>query len=200
MGANVELDIFLKKEGFSLQEIFSLLEARALNTRFVEMRVFDDWKYTNEVIIDTSSIDIYTSNVFLNNFTLVHFIINDKWRCVLLTSLVEDIYIDLSFGLQVDDLLQYKENNSEDAVLFLYNRVTDVIDTTSSKQYFKDRFIAASMGIEYSIDFNSNIMKMLNDDNGVERWILPKDTAKYELLKKFTKEEKSATIILTRSS
>jgi hypothetical protein len=104
MGTNVELDIFLKKEGFSLQPILSLLKMEGLYVSIQEMRVFDDWNYTNEMNIDTASIDISTSNIFLERFTLIHFIVNSHWRCVLITSLIEDAYIDLSFGLDVDSL------------------------------------------------------------------------------------------------
>ena len=73
MGTNVELDIFLKKEGFSLQPILSLLKMEGLYVSIQEMRVFDDWTYTNEVNIDTASIDVSTSNIFLEKFTLIHF-------------------------------------------------------------------------------------------------------------------------------
>ncbi len=174
MGTNVELDIFLKKEGFSLQPILSLLKMEGLYVSIQEMRAFDDWNYTNEVNIDTASIDISTSNIFLERFTLIHFIVNNNWRCVLITSLIEDAYIDLSFGLGVENL-KIIDNDISISIELLYNKIVDVINSNINKKYFKNNFVATSMGVEYSVHFNKDVFEMIKDDNGVERWILPKN-------------------------
>ena len=198
MGANVELDIFLKKEGFFLQPILSLFKKEGLYVSIQEIRIFDDWEYTNEVSVDASSIDLNTSNIFLEKFSLIHFNISNRWRCTLMTSLVEESYIDLSFGFDTNDLLQRSEKSIDDYVAVFYSKVTDIIDDTSRKEEFKDRFMLACMGIEYSVHFNDNLMMMLNDDNGVKRWILPKNVGRDIVLKNFVKEEKNNTLILTR--
>jgi len=195
MGANVELDIFLKKEGFSLQTILHLLTMEGLDIRIQEMRAFDDWKYTNEVSIDTSSIDINTSTIFLEKFTLVHFVVNNNWKCVLITSLIEDIYIDLSFGLHVADLPKNSDNDIDTSLRHFYDKAIDIINMYSNK----DIFIAASMGVEYSVHFNKNILDMIEDDNGVERWILPKGIGENIAFKKFIKQEKSNVTIFIRN-
>jgi hypothetical protein len=48
-----------------------------------------------------------------------------------------------------------------------------------------------SMGVEYSVHFNKDVFEMIKDDNGVERWILPKNIGENISLAKFLKEEKS---------
>jgi hypothetical protein len=197
MGANVELDIFLKKEGFSLQPILSLLKMEGLYIHIQEIRVFDDWSYTNDMNIDTSSIDINTSNIFLEKFTLIHFIINDDWKCVLITSFTEDAFIDLSFGLSIEDLSRtYGDINA--ALLLFYNSILNSININVNTINIKDTFVAASMGVEYSVHFNKNIRQMIEDDNGVEIWILPKDIGRNISLKNFLKEEKSNVTAFTR--
>ncbi len=204
MGANVELDIFLKKEGFSLQPILSLLKMEGLDISIQEMRVFDDWEYTNEMSIDTSAIDIKTSNIFLEKFTLIHFTVNNIWKCVLTASQIEDAYIDLSFGLNVTDLPKTDDNDIDDvddvdaSLTLFYDKAIDVINIHSNKEKLKDIFTAVSMGVEYSVHFNKNLFEMIEDDNGVERWVLPKDIGRNMSFKKFIKEEKSSVIVFTR--
>jgi hypothetical protein len=197
MGANAELDIFLKKGDFSLQQLFSLLEREGLYANIKKMIIFDDWKFTNQTQVDLNTLDLNMSDIFLKKFTATYFIVNGRWRCTLLTSF-EDAYFDLSFGLDTNDLLSPGENDIDPYVLVLYDQVTDIINDTFGKGPLKERFIAASMGVEYSVSFHSDLMMMLNDDNGGARWIVPKDRGKDIEPEHFLKEEKSNTIVFTR--
>lgn len=197
MGANVELDIFLKKEDFSLQQIFSLLRLKRFSIYIQDMRTFDDWKYANENIFNGEDAIIMNRSIFLKKFTLINFVVNNKWRCVLISSLLEEMYVNFSFALDIDDLLQGEENDADGRVALLYDSVTDAINQISEKEPFKECFLVASMGIEYSVHFDRNVVTMLNDDNGVKRWIFSKDIGKDIQVEKFFKEEKSNTFVFT---
>jgi len=198
MCANVELDIFLKKGAFSLNQLFSLLEVRGLHVNFKEMCSYDDWEFTNGTSIDPGSFDKDTSDLFLKKFTCTYFTVNNKWRCSLLTSL-EDTCMQLSFGLNTDDLLRPGETDYEDAVIQLYDHVADSINDAMSKDPLKGRFLVASMGVEYSIGhFQSDITTMVDNDNA-PIWIVPKESGKHIPLKNFEKEEKSDTIVFRKN-
>lgn len=197
MGANVELDIFLKKEDFSLQQIFSLLRLKRFSIYIQDMRTFDDWKYANENIFNGEDAIIMNRSIFLKKFTLINFVVNNKWRCVLISSLLEEMYVNFSFALDIDDLLQGEENDADGRIALLYDSVTDTINQISEKEPFKECFLVASMGIEYSVHFDRNVVTMLNDDNGVKRWIFSKDIGKDIQVEKFFKEEKSNTFVFT---
>ena len=204
MGANVELDIFFYQGGFSLSDIFSLLKMEGLLIRIQNMRIFDDWKYTNELKIDMNMIDSLFNDKSLNKFTLIHFTVNNKWSCVLITSIVEDAYVNYYFGIDIDNLALYtseieKEKFDADKYIpLLYENIIDFINHNSNTIPFKDLFIGACMGIEYSVSFNQDIMTMFNDDNSVVKWILPVNIGRKIVSKKFLKEEKSNTVVFTK--
>lgn len=80
MGANVEWDIFLKKEGFLIGSVLTLAREMGLDVRIEEMSVFDDWEYTNERNIDPCSFDLETGSLFLERFTQMRFLINNFWH------------------------------------------------------------------------------------------------------------------------
>jgi hypothetical protein len=67
MGANAELDIFLKKGAFSLKRIFSLLEMEGLSLNIREMTIFDDWYYTNQAHMNPDAIERDLDNIFWRN-------------------------------------------------------------------------------------------------------------------------------------
>jgi hypothetical protein len=198
MGANVELDIFLKKERLSLKHIFLLLEMQGLHANIRKINIFDDWCYTNQRNLGPDAIERDLDALFLEKFTRTSFIINNTWRCTLITSF-EDAYLDLSFGINTDDFTQNKVNNKEDHIALLYDKITDIIIDNVKEPPLKELFLVASMGLEYSVAFHSDIMMMLTDDeNGVARWILPKDIGKHIVLKNFIKEEKMDDVVFTR--
>lgn len=63
MGANVEVDMFLKKGDVSFKQLFSLLENEGLSVRIKKMRIFDDWNYTHETNIDLHALDLMGSHL-----------------------------------------------------------------------------------------------------------------------------------------
>lgn len=199
MSANIELDIFLKREDFSLQHIFSWFEMEGLYVNIQGMRVFDDWEYTNEKIIDKEFIDVNMHDNLLQKFMLINFIVNRKWKCVLITSFLDNKYMNLSFGLDIDGFLECEEAARDDLIMKLYNQVADFIDIHIGEGKLKSLFIAASMGIEYSVGFNSDTLMMINNNDGVKKWIAPKNVGENLALKQFAKEEKTNITLFTRS-
>jgi hypothetical protein len=192
VGANVEFDIFLKKEGFSFGPVMSLACDAGLNIRVEEMKAFDDWTYANETKVDFSSLDLKTSSLFLEHFTLTHFVVNDHWHGGLITSF-EDMYIELGFWLSLEDVMRTGKN---DLIQHFYDRLTLCIDEYCHWEPRSGSFLAASMGIEYSVEFKDDMREMLRDDNGVERWILPKRVAKDLLVENFEREERENSVLL----
>jgi hypothetical protein len=193
MGANVEFDIYLKKEGFSFGPVTSLAQKVGLDIRVEEMETFDDWTYPNETKIDFSSLDLKTSPLFLERFTLTRFVVNDYWHGGLITSF-EDMYIDLGFWLSLEDVMRTGKN---DPIQHFYDQLTLCIDGCCHWEPWSESFLAVSMGIEYSAEFKNDIQEMLQDDNGVERWILPKEIVTNLYVEKFKREEKQNTTVFS---
>lgn len=197
MGANLELDIFLKKERFSLKPLWSALDMHGLHISIEHMQIFDNWQYEHMTTIDPASLDIETSDILVTKFTLLRLEINNTWKCTLITSF-EDEYVNLSFGIDSNVLIARAHNDIDSSLLFLYNKATDLMNDSLSQKSLAESFLAASMGLEYSVDFHNNIMEMLQEDNGVVRWIVPKTTEEAIFSEKFTKKQKSNCIVFTR--
>lgn len=194
MGANVEVDIFLKKGYFSFAQLFSVLEQEGLSVEIKDMRVFDDWNYTHETRVDLKSLDLDRSDLFLKKFTLSHLVVNRTWNCVLITSF-GDGYLNLSFGLDTNDLLRPGQTDYDGQVAVVYDRVADRLNETMSHPLWSELFLAASMGVEYSVRFHNNILAMLREENGVARWVFPKTVATTISGGRFLQEEKSNTVV-----
>lgn len=185
MGELIEMDIFLRKTNFSFQQLFSLLAREGLQVSSIEhMSIFDDWQYTNEVHLEPSVIDLDASDIFLQKFTLMHFTVNQKYRCSLITSL-EDNCLDLSFGLQINDLAPPDDCDIDDYIQTLYDKTTD-INKQMDEQPFHDDFIAASMGVEFVANFHNDLKAMVTNEHSGSRWVLPKRTGKNIVLDRFT--------------
>lgn len=197
MGANIELDIFLKKGNPPLKAIFSLLERKGLYISIEHAKAFDNWQYENMSDISQDVIELDTSDIFLKKFTLINFSVNKTWPCVLITSF-EDAYLDLSFALDSEPLIGRTHNDINVIKSFIYDEIIEAIDKSLSQKIFKGRFLAASMGVEYSVEFKTDIVTTLKDDNGVARWVLPKVIGKSIDVEQFAKEEKSNTTVFTR--
>lgn len=200
MGANLEVDIFLKKENFSLKPIYSILEDQGFSIDLEEFSAFDGWKYANATEITCTLIELQASTVFLERFTRIYFILNNAWRCTLLTSLIDEIddaYINLSFGLDTDDLVIADIEDINKYLMELYDRITDVIVEHVNEEPFKDRFLAAAMGVEYSVDFYRDISLMVSAENGGARWIVSEQLGKDLFVEAFTREKRGNTIVFT---
>lgn len=109
----------------------------------------------------------------------------------------EDGCIDLSFWLSLEDVIKMDRTNNDDPIRLFYDQLILHIDKWSQKEPWNESFIAASMGIEYSVEFKTDTREMLQEDNGVERWILPKRVAKNLEVGKFRREEKENTIMFS---
>lgn len=199
MGANIELDIFLRKEAFPLQYIFSCIEREGFSVRIQEMIAFDDWQYTNQTDVLVDSIDLNTTTIFLEKFMLIQFYVNDVWRCVLITSIEDNGYLNLSFGLDIDTVSQIRWETIDEDISALFDKITAIIDKAVGTPMFQHRFFAASMGLEYFVRFNNNVQTMLQDDNGAQRWVLPERVGREIVLERFSREEKSNTMVFRRS-
>lgn len=200
MGANIEIDIFLQGN-VCLKQIFSVIEKAGYSVSIQKFRIFDDWHYTNFKEIDSSSRDRYLEDPCLDKFSLTNFTLNDNWECTLITSLEGGNYRDFSFGFPTQGLISTPEKAVDealdDAIAAFYEKVTTMINDTLKHRQCKKSFIAASMGVEYSVQFNHNIMEMLQDENGAMKWVLPKELGVPLSLEKFSKEEKSDTVVFT---
>lgn len=200
MGANIEIDIFLQ-DNVCLKQIFSILEKERCSVSIQKFSIFDDWHYTNFKEIDTLSREKYLEDTHLEKFSLTNFILNNQWECTLITSLEEGMYRDFSFGFPTQGLISIIEKTSDEvldnAIEAFYEKVTTIINDALSREQWKENFVAASMGIEYSVEFNCNILAMLQDENGAMKWVLPKDIGIPLSLEKFSKEEKSDVIVFT---
>jgi hypothetical protein len=103
----------------------------------------------------------------------------------------------LSFGLNTDDIIQMSNTSIEQTISLLYEKTTDIVIKYAEEAPLKELFVAASMGVEYSVHFYPHMRMMLTDDNGVARWILPKGSEEQIVLKKFVKEERNGFIVFT---
>lgn len=196
MGANIEIDIFLQSN-LCLKQIFSVLEKGGYAVSIQKFSIFDDWHYTNFQEIDISSRDRYLEDPRLDKFSLTNFTLNDNWECTLITSLEEEAYRDFSFGFPTHGLISASEKAVDDAIEAFYEKVATMINDTLSHGQFRESFVAASMGVEYSVEFNRNIIAMLQDENGAMKWVLPKASGLPLSLEKFSKEEKSDVVVFT---
>lgn len=190
MGANVEVDIWLKKREISFEQIFSLFEQAGLSIDVKEMRCFEDWTYAHETHVDLNAFDRNRSDLFLKYFTLLHFVVNRTWNGVLTTSF-EETTLELHFALETTGLLRPGETDYNPHVECFYDRVTDHLNETIGQQPWSELFLAASMGVEYSPHFQPAILAMLQDDTGAARWIFPKTVVPPISEVPFSLEEKS---------
>ncbi len=131
----------------------------------------------------------------------IFFVVDNRWKCTLLTSFLDASVINLSFGLDIGCLVSAEnEYNNEQREIFLspfFDKVISIIDYYINKETFKESFIAASIGIEYSVQFHDDLMAMLTDNNGAIKWILPRISGEQIVLKNFLKEEKSNSFVFT---
>lgn len=197
MGANAELDIFLQKEDFSLQPLFAVFATENLSVTMWEIRVFDDWHYTNETLLDPGTLDLATSNIFLKKFVLLSFVVNAQWNGTLITSFEDDI-INVSFGLDIGDVQKAGKQAQDHFLAQLFTSVIALLNQMNGNKKFQEHFLAASLGVEYSVRFDRDIRKMIQDDNGASIWIVPKEIGKQLSPKKFLKEVKSDITVFTR--
>jgi hypothetical protein len=197
VGANVELDIFLKRMNFSFNSVFSVLKDKGFSVYVKELQVFDDWEYTNQENIDSESIDLDATDLFFRKFTRIYFVVNNTWRCTLLTSFENAYIMQLSFGLNSNDLV-LPGSSLNDLVGPLYEKVIKSIDENMSREPFQDVFFAATLGVEYSVDFYNDIAAMVNKRNGGAKWLVPKKLGASVLLNGFVKEEKRNVIVFTK--
>ncbi len=197
MAAIVEIDMFLTGN-CGVNQLFSFLEQAGLSVSIETFSLFDDWHYTNLTDIDLAHVGMYVNDASLKKFSRADLMLDHQWKCVLITSHSEGTYRNFSFGFNTKHFAQSAESNLDDCISFLYEKATDMINDALGQEQFQERFLAASMGVEYSVKFDRDLMAMLNDDNGVARWILPKKLGLPVLLEKFVKEEKSESIVLTR--
>ena len=196
MGANIEIDIFLQGN-VCLKQIFSILEKEGCAVSIQKFSIFDDWQYTNFKEIDISSREKYLEDTHLEKFSLTNFTLNNQWECTLITSLEGGTYRDFSFGFPTQGLISTLEKADDEAIEAFYEKVTTMINDTLSRGQCKKNFVAASMGVEYSVKFNRDILAMLQDENGAMKWVLPKEFGISLSLEKFSKEEKSDVIVFT---
>lgn len=194
MGANVEVDIWLKKREISLEQILSLFERAGSSVDVKEMRRFEDWTYAHETPVDLNALDRNRSDFFLTYFTLLRFVVNRTWNGVLITSF-EETTLQLSFALDTNDLLRPGETDYDPHVERFYDRVTDHLNETIGQHPWSELFLAASMGVEYSPHFQPAILAMLQDDTGTARWIFPKTVVPSVSEVPFFLEEKSRSMI-----
>lgn len=199
MGANVEMDVFLTKEcPISLHAIFSLFEKKGLYVKVQSILVADDWTYKNERTIDEESIENFVHDVCLEPITLVQCVVNRLWDCTLIVSQLEGEPNNISFGASARYFQAPAGYDGGDIMLFWYDVITDFIDEICWQEPLGACFLAASLGIEYSVSFEGDLVSMLNDDNGADRWILPKLVGRDIVLEAFAKEEKSHIMVFTR--
>jgi hypothetical protein len=194
MGANVEFNIFLKKEDFSFGWVIALVRKMAFDIDVEMMKVFDGWTYENEVKIDPCSLDLKTSSIFLERFTLTRFVVNNYWHGGLITSFA-DTYVELGFWLSLEDVMRMGKDSNDDPIGQFYDQLVLYINRWSRVDPWKTSFLAASIGIEYGAEFKADVREMLQDDNGVERWILAKRIVKDLEVEKLKREEKENVVL-----
>ena len=197
MAAKIELDIFLKGD-IALNQLFSPIEAEGFHIDIDEMIIFDDWEFTNQMNINPSFVQEHPEHFLFQKFTAIYFTIDAHWDCVLLTSSINNTYLEISFALDSKKILEFAKGRNEDienVTERLYARTIDVL--IDKAQNIKDIFLGASMGVECTINFEGDIIAAVSDSDYATHWVLPRHIGEQLTLPDFTREERNDFIVFT---
>jgi len=128
-----------------------MLEKEGCSVSIQKFSIFDDWHYTNFKEIDGSSREQYLEDTHLEKFSLTDFTLNSQWKCTLITSLEGGMYRDFSFSFPTQGFTSALEKTNDQALDAFYEKVTAMINDVLSHRPCRENFVAASMGVEYSV-------------------------------------------------
>ena len=201
MGTNIELNILLRKEDFSFWSLFSLFESLLARQGYVvsihDILVFDDWTYANQRHLPVAVVG-QADTLFLQKFSRIAFLVNNRWNCTLLTATSESGSIEWSLALNTDELVHLLQGHMNQFVEEFFGYIAHILDDLVGKEPLNKLFVAAAMGIEYSVRFHEDILTLLNDDNGVFKWVFPKQLVGSITSEQFRKESQIHTVVFTQ--
>ncbi|GCE14136.1 hypothetical protein KTT_39950 [Tengunoibacter tsumagoiensis] len=125
--------------------------------------------------------------------------LNNKIQCTILTEIVHDDYIILTLAAEATYIVSSTLQKEKAFFELFFQKIVDLLDENIVKPFLGEQFIAATMGSEYTTNFEGDLRSAVEEESSeVTQWILPKNSGENFFPSKFSRYEKENTIIFRR--
>lgn len=163
MSAVFEILIY-QKNIMKVDDINTIINKYSISVSLDTIETMDNWLYENQQEIDIHSINDY---VIKDKIVQLSGLLNDKYRCGIQIQKVDKEVILHNIWISTKDFPHLDTNYITSENKAIYELITNIIIDNIPKNYL----IFSGIGVETSLNYNTDYETMIKSSNNIVRWI-----------------------------